>query len=345
MPQLEIYDADTIPVEYVPKESASPNMAERIVTVNGLERNWERMLAEQWPGEILWEYRLSKLTTFRIGGPARAVVLPATEEELKHIIVFLHTYKVDWVVMGRGSNVLVADRGFGGVAVVLGNKFSAINIVSESENGIAVRVAAGCSLARLVAWCVDRAIVGFEFAAGIPGSVGGAVVMNAGAWGHEIGELVAAVHLLSPEGELVVRERRELDFSYRALGRMDADIVVAATFLLKRGERDAIEADIRRINRQRRELQPQGVASAGSFFKNPPGQAAGFLIERAGLRGCRMGGAMVSCQHANFIVNTGSATAGDVLGLMRLVQERVFQDSGVRLEPEVRIVGHDVEGS
>jgi UDP-N-acetylmuramate dehydrogenase len=234
---------------------------------------------------------------------------------------------------------LVADAGYDGVIVMLGRKFAAIEQRAGKKSGeTRVRVEVGCSLMKLVNWCAAQGLEGLEFAAGIPGSVGGAVVMNAGAWGREMSEVLSAVTFLRTSGELVERKKADLAFSYRHL-ETEGMVAVAAEFSLQAGDRQAIEKRGAQLLRDRKEKQPQGLANAGSFFKNPAGlPPAGKLIQDAGLKGLTVGGAQVSEVHANFLVNTGSATAQDFLDLMRLVQEKVFERFGVRLEPEVHLL-------
>ncbi|OGR00284.1 MAG: UDP-N-acetylenolpyruvoylglucosamine reductase [Deltaproteobacteria bacterium RIFOXYD12_FULL_55_16] len=300
--------------------------------------NWPEQLRDLWPGEIEWNSGMASWCTLRVGGPARAIATPASRAELQSLLALLARLGVCWRVIGRGSNLLVSDAGYEGVIIMLGRKFSAIEKLAREKAGeVKVQVEAGCSLMKLVNWCAGQGLAGLEFAAGIPGSVGGAVVMNAGAWGKEMSEALSAVTFSGRSGELLEKKRDELAFSYRHL-ETEGLIVTGAEFLLQDGEQQAIEEKISRFLCTRKEKQPQGVASAGSFFKNPPGLPAGKLIQDAGLKGLRLGGAQVSEVHANFFVNTGSATAQDFLDLMRLVQEKVGERFGVWLEPEVHLL-------
>ncbi|HIJ91599.1 MAG: UDP-N-acetylmuramate dehydrogenase [Desulfobulbaceae bacterium] len=306
---------------------------------NGVDKEWPAQLRDLWSGEIEWNSPMARWCTLQVGGPARAIAAPASREELQSLLGVLAQLGVCWRVIGRGSNLLVSDAGYEGVIVLLGRKFSAIETRPGRKAGeVMVRVEAGCSLMKLVNWCIDQGLQGLEFAAGIPGSVGGAVVMNAGAWGKEISDALLAVTFLRGSGEFVERAKDGLAFSYRHL-KTEGMVVVAAEFLLQAGDRQAIDRRCGQMMRERKEKQPQGLANAGSFFKNPSGfPAAGKLIQDAGLKGIRVGGAQVSEVHANFLVNTGSATAQDFLDLMRLVQETVAERFGVRLEPEVHIL-------
>ena len=301
--------------------------------------NWPEQLRALWSGEIEWDSPMARWCTLQVGGPARAVATPASRAELQSLLTVLARLGVCWRVIGRGSNLLVADAGYDGVIVMLGRKFAAIEQLAGEKDGEArVQVEAGCSLMKLVNWCAAQGLEGLEFAAGIPGSVGGAVVMNAGAWDREMSEVLSSVTFLRGSGELVERKKADLAFSYRHL-ETEGMVAVAAEFLLQAGDRQAIEKRGAQLLRDRKEKQPQGLANAGSFFKNPAGlPPAGKLIQDAGLKGLTVGGAQVSEVHANFLVNTGSATAQDFLDLMRLVQEKVFERFGVRLEPEVHIL-------
>ena len=301
--------------------------------------NWSEQLRELWSGEIEWDSPMARWCTLQVGGPARAIATPANREELQNLLAVFAKLGVCWRVIGRGSNLLASDAGYDGVIVMLGRKFATIGQRAGQKRGeTLVQVEAGCSLMKLVNWCAAQGLQGLEFAAGIPGSVGGAVVMNAGAWGKEMSEPLASVIFLRGSGEFVKRKKDDLAFSYRHM-ETESMIVVAAEFLLQAGDRQAIERKCAQLMRDRKEKQPQGQANAGSFFKNPAGlPAAGKLIQDAGLKGARVGGAEVSEVHANFLVNTGSATAQDFLDLMRLVQEKVFERFGVRLEPEVHIL-------
>ena len=300
---------------------------------------WPEQLRALWPGEIEWNSPMARWCTLRVGGPARAVATPSSRAELQSLLAVLNRLGVCKKVIGRGSNLLVSDTGYEGVIVVLGRRFAAIEQRAGARAGeILVQVEAGCSLMKLVNWCVGQGLQGLEFAAGIPGSLGGAVVMNAGAWGKEMHEVLSLVTFLHGSGELVERKKDELAFSYRHL-ETEGMIVAAAEFLLQAGDRQAIDLKSSQLIRARNKKQPQGVASAGSFFKSPPGlPAAGKLIQDAGLKGARIGGAQVSEVHANFLVNTGQASAQDFLDLMRLVQEKVFTRVGVWLEPEVHLL-------
>lgn len=312
------------------------NRTEWLLTEQG---GWQKALAMGWPGTLLWDAPLADFTTLKVGGPAAAVAMPASSAEFVALVELLHNHRVPWQAIGRGSNLLAADRGYDGVVIVLDRRFGAIEPADSDATQATLRVEAGCGMARLLQWCVVQELAGLEFLAGIPGSVGGALAMNAGAWGKEIAECVSGIEILVATGTLCRVDRAALGFSYRHLALEPGTVIVAGFFTLPRGNGLAIEEQMAAYVAARKVKQPKGVANAGSFFKNPPGDAAGRLIEQAGLKGATLGGAMVSPVHANFLVNTGTATAYDLYALMRLVQARVEALFGVRLEPEVHLLG------
>jgi UDP-N-acetylmuramate dehydrogenase len=303
------------------------------------DRQLRELLGRCWSGSVAWDEPLAKWSSLRVGGPARALVKPASVEAVRGLIMGCVAVGLPWLVIGGGTNLLVSEAGFPGVVLVLGRDFGGVSECGIDQDGrCLVEVQAGCSLARLLGWSQRRGLGGLEYTVGIPGSVGGAVVMNAGAWGREIKDILAGLQWLLPGGEIEHRERQALEFSYRRWSGPVGALVLNATFALIPADPAGIKALCREYLRGRRDKQPHGVASAGSFFKNPAGDYAGRLIEAAGLKGLTVGGATVSAVHANFLVNTGRATATEMLALMRLVQEKVMARSGVWLEPEVRIV-------
>ncbi|MEJ2034449.1 MAG: UDP-N-acetylmuramate dehydrogenase [Deltaproteobacteria bacterium] len=292
-----------------------------------------------WQGPVAWECPLARYTTPRVGGPAAALIEPSTLSELTSLLKGLRSKGLPWRVIGRGSNVLVADEGLPEVVIVLGPSLAAIGHVEQEGEERLVQAEAGCSLPRLVSWCTAAGLSGLEFAVGIPGSVGGAIVMNAGAWGREICEALHALVVVDEAGEARTLPATAETFEYRRWEHEEGVIVAAGIFKLQTGSPEAIEKRCRAHLQARRERQPLGLPSAGSFFKNPPEMAAGRLIEEAGLKGLQVGGAMVSERHANFLVNVGGATARDFYQLMCIVQERVEDRTGIRLEPEVHLLG------
>lgn len=301
------------------------------------------ILPQQWPGKLVFDYPMARATTLRVGGPATAAAFPASLSELQELVQALCRLGIGFRVIGRGSNILVPDRGVCGVMVILGPQFGAIKCLREDKEQAVLEVEAGCGLGRLVNWCVDRGLSGLEFAVGIPGSLGGAIRMNAGAWGHEISEVLDGVSFLDRTGRIRFVEKTRLSFAYRCLDVLAGETIIGGTLVLRRAEKGEIQKSCRDLMQRRAAGQPRTGANAGSFFKNPPGEAAGRLIEEAGLKGLRVGGAMVSYEHANFIVNTGSASARDILTLMAMIQQKIWERAAVRLEPEVHIIGPELQ--
>ena len=301
-------------------------------------------LATGWSDSVLWDVDMADYSTLRAGGIADALVDVRDLDELRNLLCRLEELQINCRVIGRGSNILVTEQGYSGVIIRLQDELNSVTRLDEesrSGNQVVIKVGAGCSMPQFVSWCTRHSLTGLEFMVGIPGSVGGAVWMNGGAWGHEIGERLQAVELVDYSGHLVVVPVSELKLSYRKVDLKEGDlankIISCATFVLHPGREEQIRLQCDQYLGRRRGKQPIGVASAGSFFKNPPGDSAGRLIEAAGLKGVSCGQAMVSNVHANFIVNTGQATAADIVALMQQVQDVVFQQFGVRLEPEVQI--------
>lgn len=296
-------------------------------------------MADFWCGEVLWQQPMAEYTTYRVGGPAQAMVFPCGIRELANLLEGVRKLDIPWRVIGGGSNVIVSDKGLDGVTIVLNKGFSAKTIVHETDDQVLVKVEAGCSLASFVSWCTEQGLTGMEFAVGIPGSIGGAIVMNAGAFGGEIARVLSIVTVMNGQGDIEEKEACTMEYTYRNWGEEQGQIALEGLFTLRRGDKQAIRASCRKHMEQRRGHQPMGP-SCGSFFKNPPGdKAAGYLIEQAGLKGLRVGDAEVSTVHANFLINRGSATADDLVRLMQLVQNEVKQKFGIFLEPEVKLLG------
>jgi UDP-N-acetylmuramate dehydrogenase len=295
-------------------------------------------------GEVKLNEPMSGHTSFRIGGQADALVTPMDRQDLAALLQEIRDQHLPCVVLGGGTNLLVRDGGFRGVAISL-KKMAGIEITREyrSLGGsfAVINVEAGAMLARLLSFSVERGLTGLEFATGIPGTVGGAVCMNAGTAQGEMGDIIDTVTLVSPSGELILRNREEMGFGYRMANVPDDHIVFDAKIILRYGDAGKIKARVKQIMAGRKERQPWGLPNAGSVFKNPLDESAGKLIESAGLRGLTVGGAQVSEKHANFIVNRGNAKAADVLQLMELIKAKVLEVHRVRLEPEIKIIGED----
>lgn len=267
---------------------------------------------------VKWDCALDRYTSFAIGGPAEAVATVETSQELQSLLGYLEQERIAWRVIGRGTNLLVSDRGFAGVIVILSRDFEQFSESSSGDGTVIIAAGGACGLARLSLHCAGSGLSGLEFACGIPGTVGGAVIMNAGAWGRDMAGVLRSVTVVTPDRQETVL-RQDADFSYRSwpgFTRYRGRGVVARVELtLCRGDAAVIRMHCQTLQDRRKAAQPPGK-SAGSFFKNPPDDSAGRLIEMSGLKGTRVGGAMISEYHGNFLVNTGSATAEDVLRLM-----------------------------
>ena len=292
-----------------------------------------RLGARACPGEPL-----ARHTSFRIGGPADLLVVPESVEELALVLRAAAGCAARVTLLGGGSNVLVGDRGVRGVVVKLGRGFARVEW-HEGEGGAEVRAGAAANLGRLARAAATRGLAGLEHAEGIPGTVGGALFMNAGAYGGDVAGAAIAVEGLDASGEPVVLPREALGFRYRGAALPPRFVVTAVRFALRREDSAAVRRRLEEVRQHRVASQPHGRANAGSIFKNPAGDHAGRLIDVAGLKGARVGRARISERHANFIVNEGGASAEDVKGLMDLAQRVVWERSGIWLEPEVRFVG------
>ena len=296
------------------------------------EQELEKLLS---PEQIRKEEPLSRHTTFRVGGPAEYFIMPSIAQ-VPEVVALCSAYELPLTVIGNGSNLLVSDAGLRGVVMELGKAASGIQLLDGED----LAVEAGTLLSETANFAAKHGLSGMEFAAGIPGSLGGAVVMNAGAYGGEMKDILSGVRVLTKAGEIKVRAANELDLSYRHSRMMEEeDVVLEARLNLTPGSEVAIRAQMDELRKKRVEKQPLEYPSAGSTFKRPQGHFAGKLIEEAGLRGFQVGDAQVSEKHCGFVINRGAATAAQILELMQRVQERVKENSGVDLEPEVRLLG------
>lgn len=293
-------------------------------------------IAEFAPGRVLMNEPMCRHTTFRVGGSADVMFFPQSSEELQRAMALALAQGADVLVIGNGSNLVVRDGGVRGLVIVLGEHMARISV-----EGACLRAQAGAMLARVSAAAQEAGLSGLEFASGIPGTLGGGCAMNAGAYGGQLSDVLCCAAVLL-DGEVRTLSRDEMQMSYRSTLPLRAGgIVLEAKFELHADDPAEIMARMKELNARRRDKQPLNLPSAGSTFKRPEGHFAGALIEGCGLKGARVGGAQVSKKHAGFIVNTGGATASDILGLIALVQRRVLAETGVALETEVRIVGED----
>ena len=284
---------------------------------------------------VLLNEPMSRHTTFKTGGNADIFLTPESEEQVVKVLNIVKEYELPVFILGNGSNLLVGDKGIRGIVICLYKKLDEISVKNEE-----LYAGAGVLLSRVAASALNAGLEGFEFASGIPGTVGGAVYMNAGAYGFELKEIIKSVRFIDVEGNICERNCEQCNFGYRKSIFTDSEkIILGCTFKLKYGDKEEIQRKISDYTQRRVSKQPLEKPSAGSTFKRPEGYFAGALIEGAGLKGKRIGGAEVSEKHAGFIINAGNATSKDVLDLIKYVQDAVYKKDGVMLEPEVKLVG------
>ncbi len=293
------------------------------------------MIGESFKGRVLEDEPLARHTSLQVGGPADFFAVPVDLADLRALLAVLAREGIPWLVIGGGCNLLVRDGGFRGVALSLAGLARL-----EVLGGDRVMAEAGVATGALVRFGAERGLAGLEFLAGVPGSVGGALSMNAGAHGEAILDHVESLTTLSGE-DITVRDKDQLDFGYRCLTLAPREVVLAAVFRLVPGDTAEIEGRVRAFLEHRRGSQLVGHPNAGSFFRNPEGKQAWRLIDEAGLRGLKVGGAQVAEAHANFLVNSGGARAADFIELARIIKDKVWEYCGIRLEEEVRTVGED----
>lgn len=299
-----------------------------------MEKLYEKLRSMAGEDRLLRNEPMSSHTTFRVGGPADLMFFPENAGELAHALKAAQESGVPVLVMGNGSNMIVRDGGIRGLVIVLGERFSEITV-----DGCVLTAQAGASMARVAGAAQAAGLTGLEFISGIPGTLGGGCAMNAGAYGGQLSDALISADVLL-DGEVRTLSLEEMEMGYRTtLPLRKGGIVLCARFGLKPDDGEAIMARMKDLNARRRDKQPLNFPSAGSTFKRPEGYFAGALIEQSGLKGVSVGGAQVSEKHAGFIINTGNATAADILALIGKVQETVLRNFGVQLETEVRILG------
>ncbi len=285
--------------------------------------------------EIYINELMSRHTTFRTGGPASLFIRPNCLEELRSVIKLLRRAEVDYFILGNGSNLLVSDKGYDGVVISLG-KFADIKIEDETK----ICAQAGALNSSIAMVTRDNDLAGFEFAAGIPGTIGGAMIMNAGAYGGEMKDITRQVTVLTPDADTIKLDNSAMKFGYRTSALKGKNFVVLSAVLeLQKGNKEEIAAAMQELALKRKEKQPLEYPSAGSTFKRPEGYFAGKLIEDAGLKGFGVGAAAVSEKHCGFVINKGNASSSDIYETIRRVQDIVYEKSGVKLEPEVIMLG------
>ena len=288
------------------------------------------------PGEqILFHEPMSKHTTFRVGGEAACMIYVQTEEEIRKLVSYLNQIEEDYFMLGNGSNILVGDKGYRGIIIKFGRQMEEIQVDGER-----MTIKAGALLPKVAVTAKEHGLTGLEFAAGIPGSIGGAIVMNAGAYDGEMKQIVESVRIIDRNGEILTLDNDAMEFGYRTSVVKDRPYIVLEVVLrLQPGDKEAIGARMEELAALRKSKQPLEYPSAGSTFKRPEGYYAGKLIMDAGMRGYRIGGAQVSDKHCGFIVNVNKATAADIKEVIEEVQERVKKRFYVSLEPEVILLG------
>lgn len=300
-----------------------------------ITNGWERRIKETgFTGEIRHKVPMSEVTSFKIGGPADCILYPHGLEDLQIVIALCREEGMHYLPLGNGTNLLASDRGVREPLINLSRGLGEIR-----KQGTKVMAGAGLVLPQLLRFCASNGLSGLEPLVGIPGTVGGGIRMNAGSWGMEIGDRVSSLMVMNRTGEIRWLKHQEVTFDYRGIDLPPEEIILQGEFSLHKGADVEITGKMEDFMLRRKETQPLFQPSAGSIFKNPPDMPAGRLIEEMGLKGMRRGDAMVSPLHANFIVNVGTARARDVLGLITLIRERVYQERGTRLELEVQIIG------
>lgn len=298
---------------------------------------YNRLLDSLPPDRIRINELMNKHTTFKIGGPVDVMVLPRDREEITRVVTVCREDNLAFFVLGLGSNILVRDKGFRGVVIKLGNSLKNVQILGEE-----IYAEAGIRLSELSRRAASHSLSGLEFAEGIPGSLGGAVVMNAGAYDGEMKDVLISVEAITPLGQIELFNNEEMGLAYRkSIFQHNGYIVVSARMKLKSGNMENIQGKMRELAHKRREKQPVEYPSAGSAFRRPDGFYVGPMIEKLGLKGYQMGGAQVSTKHAGFIVNAGNATAHDVLQLIKYIQNQALDQFGVDLQPEIMVIGEE----
>jgi UDP-N-acetylmuramate dehydrogenase len=285
-------------------------------------------------GRVLIDAPMRRFTSIKVGGPADRLLFPRDVVELRKVVRYARRKSIPILILGKGTNLVVRDKGIRGWVVSLTQGMN-----QAHWEGDVVEAEAGLSLQRLVQLSVQKGLSGLEPFCGIPGTVGGGLAMNAGAWGVELKDILIAITLMNKNGDVVERPRQKLNFSYRRLAILPSWIILKGLFQLKRGRKEEILERVRSYSEMRKSTQPLDYPSAGSIFKNPVEGPAGKWIDEVGLKGFRVGQAMISDRHANFIINLGKATAQEVVHLMESVEKKIFKEKGISLEREVKVVG------
>lgn len=299
-----------------------------------MEQDYKKWAAGLITGRILFDAPMRQFTSMKVGGPADCLLFPKDVDELRRAVRYAMRKRIPLLILGKGTNLIVRDKGVHGWVISLAQGMKKIVVDGEM-----VEAEAGLLLQRLVQVSIRKGLTGLEPFFGIPGTVGGGLAMNAGAWGAELKDILLSMTLMKEDGEVVERPRSKLRFSYRGLVIPPSWIILKGRFRLKKGKKEEILERVKSYSEMRKKKQPLDYASAGSIFKNPKEGPAGKWIEGAGLKGFRIGQAMVSDRHANFIINLGKAKAEEVIRLMEIVEAKVYQEKGISLEREVKVVG------
>jgi len=297
-------------------------------------RDYKKMALGLIKGRVLFDAPMRQFTSIKVGGPADSLLFPKDVVELRKVVRYARRKEIPILILGKGTNLVVRDKGIRGWVISLTQGMKKVQL-----DGDEVEAEAGLSLQRLVQFSIQKSLTGFEPFFGIPGTVGGGLAMNAGAWGVELKDILLSITLMNEDGGVVERPRQKLKFSYRRLAIPPSWIILKGRFQLKKGREEEILERVKSYSEMRKSTQPLDYPSAGSIFKNPAEGPAGKWIEEAGLKGFRMGQAMVSDRHANFIINLGKATAEEVINLMEWVERKIDEEKGISLEREVRVVG------
>jgi UDP-N-acetylmuramate dehydrogenase len=299
-----------------------------------MRRDYKKWAAGLITGRVLFDAPMRQFTSMKVGGPADSLLFPKDVDELRRAVRYARRKRIPLLILGNGTNLIVRDKGVRGWVISLAQEMKKIVVDGEM-----VEAEAGLLLQRLVQFSVRKGLTGLEPFFGIPGTVGGGLAMNAGAWGAELKDILLSMTLMKEDGEVVERPRSKLRFSYRGLLIPPSWIILKGRFRLKKGEKKEILERVKSYSEMRKKKQPLDYASAGSIFKNPKEGPAGKWIEEAGLKGFRIGQAMISDRHANFIINLGKAKAEEVICLMEIIEAKVYQEKGISLEREVKVVG------
>jgi UDP-N-acetylmuramate dehydrogenase len=299
-----------------------------------MRRDYKKWAAGLITGRVLFDAPMRQFTSMKVGGPADSLLFPKDIDELRRAVRYTRRRRIPLLILGKGTNLIVRDKGVRGWVISLAQGMKKIVVDGEM-----VEAEAGLLLQRLVQFSIRKGLTGLEPFFGIPGTVGGGLAMNAGAWGAELKDILLSMTLMKEDGEVIERPRSKLRFSYRGLVIPPSWIILKGRFRLKKGEKKEILERVKSYSEMRKKKQPLDYASAGSIFKNPKEGPAGKWIEEAGLKGFRIGQAMISDRHANFIINLGKAKAEEVIRLVEIIETKVYQEKGISLEREVKVVG------